>query len=75
METIDIINYTPYTGYKIISINRKTYKLHRLVANKEFVNHKDGNKLNNSLDNLEWATCPENNIHAIENGLSNSTKK
>jgi hypothetical protein len=29
----------------------------------------------NNLDNLEWATCLENNLHKIKNGLSNTTKK
>jgi len=70
-------------GYKIVTLktgNRK-YKqllLHRLLAeafipnpeNKCCVNHKDGNKLNNSLDNLEWVTYSENNQHAYDNGLS-----
>jgi hypothetical protein len=71
------------TGYKRLTINNKKYLLHRLVAltflenpeNKEFVNHIDGNKLNNQLTNLEWTTCLENNIHKIKMGLSNSTKK
>ena len=70
------------TGYKRVCINSKNYLLHRLVAliflenpeNKEFVNHIDGNKLNNQLTNLEWATCLENNMHKIQTGLSNSTK-
>lgn len=69
-------------GYLCVSLclkngGRKMYKVHRLVAqsfihnteNKPQVNHKDGNKLNNNVENLEWATSSENNIHALETGL------
>lgn len=34
------------------------------------VNHKDGNKLNNTLNNLEWCTNSENHIHALQLGLA-----
>lgn len=55
----------------------KNPRIHRMVAetfipnpdNKKQVNHKDGNKLNNNVDNLEWATNKENQIHSVKNGL------
>lgn len=73
--------YIDTTGYEIVVLsnsNKKTTKrIHRLLAEtfipkvdgKCFVNHIDGNKLNNSIENLEWCTHQENIQHAWDNKL------
>lgn len=73
-------------GYYLVnlSINGKcrTYQVHRLVAkayldnpdNLPAINHKDGNKLNNNVDNLEWCTQQHNVHHALENNLTHPAK-
>jgi hypothetical protein len=43
--------------------------------NKPYVNHIDGDKMNNHISNLEWVTSSENLIHAYENGLAHPTTK
>lgn len=69
------------TGYKFIQPykNKKphTRTIHRLVAqtfipnpdNLGYVNHKDGNKHNNTVENLEWCTNEYNHEHATRTGL------
>lgn len=68
-------------GYQFVQLssNKKCSNLyiHRLVAqafipnpeNKPMVNHIDGDKRNNTIKNLEWATSKENAVHAYKNNL------
>lgn len=76
---------TTGNGYQKVVLysqgKRNEYSVHRLVAlafldnpeNKPQVNHIDGNKANNNLNNLEWCTVSENLVHAYAHGLT-STK-
>lgn len=82
---------TPYSnkkGYMLVRTREngvsKHYLLHRLVLSafnpidtfEELqVNHIDGDKTNNNIENLEWCTCKENIQHAIENKLIDKTRK
>ena len=62
---------------------KKRTRIHRMVAetfisnpnNLPIVNHKDGNKLNNDISNLEWVTAEQNTKHAIEIGLMPATNQ
>lgn len=80
-KQIRIMNgVTDVRGYKCIAFReggvgskQKHFMIHRLVAgsfipnpeNKPFVNHKDGDRCNNSAGNLEWCTRAENEKHKI----------
>ena len=67
-------------GYSLINLTReglrKTYRLHRIVAKafipgyNEHVNHINGIKSDNRVENLEWCTNQENIKHAINTGLT-----
>ena len=73
-------NYKPHhSGYIFVRVDKNKYSLHRIVAStfienlkpeiNNVVNHIDGNKLNNSLINLEWTTIKGNNVHNHKSGF------
>lgn len=77
----DLAQCKHYKGYLYVTLpnNGKLRKMyvHRLVAqafipnpeNKPQVNHKDGNKMNNNVENLDWVTGSENQMHSYINGF------
>jgi hypothetical protein len=78
--------YVSSTGYYMVSFyggnnKSKPQRVHRLLAKvfipnpkkHPFINHIDGNKLNNKLNNLEWCTNSHNIEHAFRMGLINNT--
>ena len=78
-KIIDFKNNNNYIQITIRNNNKHiVHQFHRIVAklfvpnndeNKQFVNHIDGNKINNCSDNLEWVTKSENTKHAHKSGL------
>jgi hypothetical protein len=82
LKKLDITHkgYMVVTLYNVDGITYRR-KVHRLVAqtfipnqeNKPQVNHINGNKQDNRVENLEWVTASENIQHAIDNGLNGNT--
>jgi len=70
-------------GYKRVRIGGKDLRVHRLVAqafisnpdNKPFVNHKNNQKDDNRMENLEWVTAKENSMLAARDGLFGKSSK
>ena len=73
----ELIPWIDNQGYPTISLDNKPKRVHRLIAETYLekpkgnyqVNHIDGNKTNNKIDNLEWITQQDNIAHAFANGL------
>lgn len=77
----EMAQYVQKNGYSAVKLHthnvKRTFLVHRLVASAfvpnpnglSEVNHIDGDKLNNSADNLEWVTHSQNMRHSIGSGL------
>lgn len=81
IHTKELLRYNESHGYQMLHINNRYYFIHRLVAELyvenpnpdkyHFINHIDGNKLNNIFWNLEWCNISINTQHAALTGLNN----
>lgn len=81
MKLAESVGKTRTSGYYVVNLRKNhtadVRPVHRLVAETFLenplwlptVNHKDGDKHNNDVSNLEWVSYSENNIHALESGL------
>lgn len=78
-----ILKPSTATGYAVVNIGRKPFYVHRLMAEtfipnpdgKPHVAHWDNNGLNNAINNLRWATVPENMSDKRRHGTSRNHAK
>lgn len=82
-----ILSQSSQQDYKFASLlidgQQKRMRVHRMVAmtfidnpeNKPYVNHINGNRSDNNVENLEWVTPSENTQHAVKTGLMNNGRK
>ena len=82
-----ILSQSSQQDYKFVGLlidgHQKRMRVHRMVAmtfidnpeNKPYVNHINGNRADNNVENLEWVTPSENTQHAVETGLMNNGRK
>lgn len=87
LNEILLKQYNSKFGYKFVQLRiggvPKNFTIHRLVAiafidnpdNYKVVNHKNGNKIDNSIENLEWCTDVYNHEHATKNNLKPSGER
>jgi len=79
---LKVANNGGYFSVGLSNIKTKTFSVHQLVAkafilnpeNKQQVNHKDKNGLNNKINNLEWSSNKENSIHR-SHGVKQTTNQ